>query len=235
MERDIELIHDYIKGVLSNEEQKLITNRIRKESDFAKIVDQERILLAGIGQAERANLKTELQQTFNKRNSISKWYAVAAIIPLLVVSYFMIKPSTNPQALFNEYYETYGNYELGLTRGELDSASNITVISNAYDNKDYHTVIEGLSLLSDENANKHVYIFYRGISNIELNDFEEAIKDLSTVANSNSDYSLISKWYLALSYLKLGETEKCNVLLNELKMEENRIGKKSKNLLKELD
>ena len=227
---DLELIQKYIRGTCSQSELQQIEQRIETEASFKTLVEQERIVATGIGLAERDRLKQMLQkeQSHNKMY----WYVAAAIIPIMIVSYFFIISDPNYQKLYEENYEIYGVYEFGQERGSSTLDSLESFAFNAYKEERFDQAISNLDKLYDRNSNDG-YLLYKAISLNELNNTKEALSSLKAIS-SESNYNAVSQWYQALIYLKEGNVEEAKTLLQILSNQQNGLSKKAAQLLDDL-
>lgn len=227
---EITLIRNYIKGMLSGEESKQVEARLQSDAEFRKLHDEQRVVMRGISLAERDRLKGLLQE--EKQTKFNYWYAAVAMVPLLIAAYFVLWAPSDSNDLFESYYEPYGVYEFGEVRGS-DSV-NIREVDafRMYSNEDYEQAESAISdLLKAEE--KQGYYLYLAVSQIELEQYDVAIESLNKI-DDNSNYSSISKWYKALTYLKLNRRPEAEKLLQELVHENNGLATKAEELLNQL-
>ena len=227
---DSELIRKYIRGQCSEDEQLEIRNRIKSDEAFTMLYEEERIVAAGIGLSERERLKELLKEKNSDRKKYL--YVAAAMIPLLVLSYFILNIDPDYGGLYDQNYEPYGVYEFGVERG-ADQRDSLEVLAfTFYKEKNFGLALgqlEQLGKLKPEEG----YFLYQGICLMELERTEEAFPIWDKISKE-SDYYLMSQWYRALGLLRLERIEECKSILRELKEEQGGLGKKSGQLLEEL-
>ncbi|MEM7297043.1 MAG: hypothetical protein AAF391_02125 [Bacteroidota bacterium] len=227
---EIELIEQYIKGQLSDDEMKSVDDRLLSDPVFKESYEQQRALMEGIVQAERARLKNVLQN--EDRKKFNYWYAVAAMIPLLIAAYFFIVSGSGNQELFDDYYEPYGVYEFGEVRGSDSTDTKEVEAFALYKNAQYHEALDGIADLVESNKKEGYYV-YLAISQIELGQLDEASNSLDSVSSA-SQYFQIAQWYKALIYLKTDRVEEAKILLESLSKEKNGLAVKAQELRDQL-
>ena len=233
MEQDLELIHSYIRGTLEKEEYDSISERIQEDTEFANMVDQERMLLSSIVHAEREKMKEEFSQLSTRKNRPGFYLRIAAaLIPFMIVGLYFILTTSNTNQLYDTYYEKYGVYEFGSERGENEVNEQEKQAFQAYRNGAYEEAIPLLQSLiaSDKNPG---YQFYLGLCYQELEQYKRAIEVLSEV-DRNSKYHDLSEWYEALAYLKIGDKKIPKLMLEGLAEKDSALGRKAKQLVEEL-
>lgn len=230
---DLELIHKYIKGEIEDTLKiNEIETRLSSDRGFRELFDQERVVLAGIREAEKNRLKDDLKQVRlnNKQSGLSIWMKVAAaLIPLVIVGYLLIPSSKDYQAIYSEYYEAYGVYEFGQTRSDAEFDSFRDEVFNLYEQENYEDALDGLQLLFAEQP-RDGYLLYMGICQMELGKYSEAIKSFDQI-RAETDYLQIGLWYKSLALLNLERIEEARTILEELTMTNNGLSVKATQVL----
>src|SRR5690606_27153121 len=143
-----------------------------------------------------SNTYFETQEASKKVIRFKPWqYAMAASVILLIGITLFNK-------LSSPVYGDYANYDsISLTvRGNQDGL--LKTAENAFNKKDFakaEVAFKELLLTDEKNAELQ---FYRGVTNIELNNFAMADWLLKGLKEGNSVYKNKATWYLALSKLK---------------------------------
>ena len=76
---------------------------------------------------------------------------------------------------------------------------------------------------------------YSGISLMETEKYLKASKSFQTIiTNNNNLFIEQSKWYLAMCYIRMNNTNKAKTILNELVNEDSFYKKPARKVLKEL-
>ncbi len=182
-----------------------------------------------------ANLEVDKSNSIQKRVfEIGKWKKVAASVTLLVglsaTLYFGQQKATQ-NALYNTYYESYK-----LKNFEKDAPDVLlnTAFYN-YHQGNYKGAKDIFYSLSKNSEYKTTASFYLGLSNMELNLFDEAINCFIDESLVKSEYKYMSQWYLALCFIKTKENTMAKYVLNQLALSESKYQKKAKVLLEKLN
>jgi len=210
-EQDYILFEDYLSEDLSETEKNAFETRFKTDSKFKESFNTYKELSSFLehkfeneatSTAFQSNLKTisnayfEKQETFKKVIQFKPWqYAMAASVILLIGITLFNK-------LSNPVYGEYANYDsISLTvRGSQDGL--LKTAENAFNKKDFakaEVAFKELLLTDEKNTELQ---FYRGVTNIELNNFAMADWLLNGLKEGNSVYKNKATWYLALSKLK---------------------------------
>lgn len=164
---------------------------------------------------DNKDINSKFKQTFFLGR---KFLTAAAVILVVVISsvvYNIISVPTNDR-LFKQYYQKY-DADI-LTRSTVTNDVNALISAiQQYDKGNYPIAIakfEEILKIDNNNTTAH---FFVGVSYIETNDYEKAIKNLSFVIDQN-DTAFIehAEWYLALCYVKIKQTNKANKLLTKI-------------------
>lgn len=234
MENDA-LLHKYFEQQLSDEEKVLFNSLLQNDAEFAKEVAYQKNVKKAITLNEREVLKQKLKSYEAKPKFRSAYWFSAAVVILFLggLTWFQLQPSS-PEKLYQEYYHSYPNVVAPTVRG--DNERNLK--SDAFYEYDSGNYEKSLALFSKIYADEGVdyALFYKAMSLLELNRFEEAITSFEQFNTAdNNAFSPFVKWYKALSYLKINEKEKAIELLNELAGKENPQQQTAKKLLTELE
>ncbi|WP_421763106.1 hypothetical protein [Ekhidna sp.] len=227
---DIEQIRKYIQNQLSAEDKSNFEKKLDAEKGLRDEVEKERLIMKGIAFSERERLKSVLQRGEQTRSKY--WYAVAALIPLLIISYLFIYDSPNANSIYTNFYEPYGVYEFGEVRGESLENNLEEEAFEAYKQGEYQEAYEKIKEL--QNASDRIgYDLYAGICLMELERFEEALNMFDQIPES-SKYIDIGTWYQALVLIKLERIGEASELLGELSNGKNGLARRSKEVLDQL-
>ena len=133
---------------------------------------------------------------------------VAASIALLI-GFFIFK---NGNPVYSDF-SNHNNLEL-IVRGDNNEA--INKAQNAFNTKNYSEALKQLTILSNEFPNDIEIKLYKGISLLELNNFNEADAIFETISAGNSAFSTKATWYKALSLLKQNKLDECKKVLKTI-------------------
>jgi tetratricopeptide (TPR) repeat protein len=165
-------------------------------------------------------------------------YMAAASILLLIGVFGTIKmlinsSQPNCEELFKSYYEPYKNdYN---TRSDEVIINNLYLAFQAYENKEYEKAADLFTKVIQSDETIIMAYFYRGISCIELGEYKTAIESFNRVLrNDNNPYYVQSKWYCALTWLKINNLASAKQQLEWLSNNDRFYGSKAKELLQKL-
>ncbi len=234
------LFENYIQRRLSEAEQETFETRLKDDSEFKAGFNTYKELSGFLEHkfgneagaiAFQDNLKKISTSYFEKQQPkkvirFKPWqYAVAASV-LLLIGLFMFNSS-------DPVYGDYANYKaISLTvRGHNNDLLKTAEI--AFNTKDFAKADTAFKDLLEKDETNTELQFYRGIANIELNNYEVADNLLQILSKGTSVYKNKAIWYLALSKLKQNDTEACSAILKTLPEEADDY-KTAQKLLKEL-
>jgi len=227
---EVELIKRYIQGQLSPEEKSAFEQQLTIDADLKREVERARLMIKGIAFSERDRLKTMLEQ--EKPSRPRYWYAVAAVIPLLIISFFLVNRPADPSAIYQEFYEPYGVYEFGQSRGTAETKDLERIAFEFYEEGEYEVALEKIKELQKEKPTIG-YNLYVGICLLEMERLDEALDALREIQDSSKYYE-ISQWYQALAFIKQEKFDQARELLDLLSKGKNGLAIKSKAILDQL-
>lgn len=134
------------------------------------------------------------------------WYAAASLLVLCAVAATLyLQPAHNfsNDSLFSEYYSSENIID------QTRSDQNIVEAVIKFQQKDFTKASELFkSILDKDNSNIAVW-FYYGISNIETQNYKNAIQAFNTIIKQNDNlYIEHAEWFLGLCYLKNNQKDK---------------------------
>jgi len=217
---NIDLIEKYFENSLDPKEQLSFNDLLQNDKEFKKEFLFQKDLKKAISLNQREELKLDLQQfekeyqEQSKRNIFSyKWLIAASIAILFSSGIWLAKDHYFPsnEQLYTRNFEPYRNVVQPIVRGESSKTIEYSAFV-AYENKYYHKAINLFNSVS--NPNEPYIQFYKAMCFLSLNKMDDAIQILLPIANSKSDsnsknsFTEMANWYLALAYLKSGNTDK---------------------------
>jgi TolA-binding protein len=135
--------------------------------------------------------------------------AAAAVIAAVLLIRSLI-PSDDPQKIFSKYYEPF-NAVSSITRsagtGESESFSRAII---SYKSGEYQVAAAGFTNAMSGGTESNSAIFYLGVTELQLGNYDSAIKLLNEVANQKNTYAKEATWYLGLAYLQSGNQIKAS-------------------------
>lgn len=127
------------------------------------------------------------------------WYAAASVILIALIAggVTLFNPGGySAEKLFKMYYKSGETMEF--------RSGNVTVAEAllAFGQNDFVTANQLFDQILLNDPDNYAVLYYKGISNIELKNFQEAIRLFEVViADQNNLYTEYADWYLGLSYL----------------------------------
>lgn len=252
LEKDIALLESYLEGNLGNQEKHRVEARIAEEEEFAKLSNQLKVLVEGIGYAGRNKILQQLQEIetglpeidLNEADTPAKvvslkqrnhWWAAAASIAVLVVSgLFIFNQRLTPAEVFENYIEAYPNIDRPTTRGEIIEMDIEYRAYAAYDQYNYVLAIEFFNQMPETDMDSINYL-YLGISYLMNNQSAEAINSLDLAQKNAGNLRNQVNWYLGMAYLKSGDLEKAKEVFTILKNSDYAKSGKAGKILKSLN
>ena len=159
--------------------------------------------------------------------------ASAAVIASLFVLKVLI-PSNNPDKLYNSFYEPMSAFSPVTRNINADLMPQFTEAVTMYKDGEYQAAASGFSDLIRQDSSSPVIQFFAGLTQMEVGNYRRASVLLSGVTELSSDYQTDARWYLGLSFIKMGEREKAISCFEVLAESEGFYQKKAGNLLRRL-
>ena len=226
---DYDLIDKYLLSRLDSVEEKHFAQR-QRDTDFKKELHWRKEMRLVFKKKGRADMKSRLQALEKEKNNNTRidekkptsflrvvgrnWLSLAAGMALVLSSVWWLNNQTsNPNDLFAAHYEPYPNIIAPIVKSET-SATDYDLAFQRYEQGQYG---EALQLLEQLPTTDEAVNFYQGLTLIAQQDWERASAVLIPISeNDQHRFSLPAQWYLALTYLQLGVTEKTKSLLTQI-------------------
>ncbi len=250
MKKTTKTIEQFINGELSGKELIDFETRLKSDPKFRAEYELQIEVDDAISQKDIMELRNQLSVILNKQNKpqtkvsrITKgtFYRIAAAITVLAVVgstliYTQLNQSYSPEDIFTQNYEPYNGFIDRSASGD-DQFDEIMV--NAfinYENKDYKAALVGFkAILKTDEVNIPVN-FYSGISNLELENFNEASKFFKLIIEHFDNYFVEqSNWYLGLCYLKMNKNENAIRKFKEISESDSYYKEKAIDILKKIN
>ena len=250
---DIEQLERYQRGKCTVDETQLVESRLARDEDFRELLDDMELMMQGLRRTSegtsiedkieqlRSTLQDLDEQEEKEAINLNSWVSrnraslsIAATISLLVASVFVFRTSTtNPDSLFQNYFEPYENLNSAL-RDNQQEVDDIALAYIAYEQENYEEAARLFENANSKNTELLTHLFYQGNAYLAIGEAEKAIALFQIVSESNSILQDTAKWYLALSYLKAKELEKCKELLDQILLANNGFSKRADDILNQL-
>lgn len=164
------------------------------------------------------------------------WVRIAAAILILFgagVTAFLITTTPNYDDLFAEYFVPYEDI-VTVRSGESSSDQKLTEAMAFYNAGAYEQSAELLDSISTAWAGNELVDLYVGISQLQLNRFDEAVASLKRSRDAEGLLQEVAEWYLALVYLKAYKRKDAAKLLSVISENDGDYAVSAQALLSEL-
>jgi len=232
---DFSLIESYLEGTLTGDDRISFEKRIRAEEELKEslslMLEMDVVLQEfdknqqieewkNIIATEPLPQLTIIKRLSNIRHTQAGQYALsmAAMLLLFVAIYFLVPTSTSsPEQLASQYWSETAHFSYAnVSRGENHEAveNSLEDIYSLHKTGDYAATLKAIEVLPtlDEKT-----ILLKGSCYYNTNQTEKAILTFQEITASPDNYSIDeAKWYLALSYLKKGNTKEAQEQLQEI-------------------
>ena len=261
---DIDLIERYHRGLLDGADLQDFLKREKEDNDFAQKVRSYINVIEGIEyygkqkdfadtiqewekeikEHSRTGQKPHTGSTGEKASHVvpmhrkNLYWLAAAVVTLLVVSgVFLFRSATpDPTVLFQAYYEPYPNVFDPTVRGDADSLSVNAKGFRAYDQGNYVDAAKNFRQAANANdeSERDIALLYLANSFLAL-DSATAAKNALMQIDEDGPVADQAKWYLALTWLKLGNLNEGIRILDDLADDSSSYRDKATQLLKDID
>ncbi|QHI37809.1 hypothetical protein IMCC3317_31920 [Kordia antarctica] len=212
-----------IKSNASIEDVKALANEFRGDD----VVDLSKKI--------RAIQQHTTQETSTKNRKSYFYYISSAVAIAAVCSLFYFSFTQSITA--NDAFEQYHDWNtLPSFQTKSAAENNLAKASKLFQEKKYQEALTIFTEYEKENNTYNPQIqLYIGVSQLELENYQEAIQTFNTLKNSNTIDAHKAYWYTALTYLKQNDAENAKKVLNSLvQISGNYNYEKAKKLLKKL-
>ena len=217
---EYELIEAKLDGTLNEEQLQALRELEAQDADWSLKVEEVKTLRQDL---ESYLVKAELDKIHEeaypektpKTRKLPQWiYAVAASITLILVGWisFQFLFVESNEKLFTTYYETdpglitamSGTDSYEFDRGMVD-----------FKEGKYEEALALWQPLLEENPTGDTLLYFVAMANLELENYSESQESLELIIKGNpSEFKQDAEWYLALLYLRNGQTEKAKGLFS---------------------
>ncbi|WP_144017465.1 tetratricopeptide repeat protein [Ekhidna lutea] len=214
-----ELIEDYLNGILDSKTMSEVKHLLETD-EVARGIAQGILNMKERFDADESQMDDYLSQTLEKKQKLINDYSsqrsslriikIAAAVLVLAVSTFAIYQLTQPTLNDVLAYELSQPYEMFITSRDGEGSLDHALVT--YNNGNYAEVFNYI-----QNTHTAQSSFLKGLSYLYLEEYESAITELQSVANSDSRFEEQARWYLAIAYLQTDEPEKAKAILAQIK------------------
>lgn len=241
-DKDLAQIEDYFNDSLAEIDKNAFDMRLKTDAAFKKAVMSYQATLSVLNTVRTGKQKTFLKEIeatmppFQLQKPVRRfqttWWAMAAVgIALISVCIWVFSPDNEGGVKLKspvaEYFEAYP--ALGITRGD-ETKDVVHEALRAYTEKDFKKSIPLLEQSFQINKDS-LLIFYKGIAYLGNGQAAEAETILVNMQTSGKVPTESVVWYLALTYIELGQKEKAVILLKKTANTEGGYQAKAQSLL----
>lgn len=213
------LIEHYFNKELTVKEKRDFERMMETDKEFQEYIEFEKSIRKAIGQEDIIDFRrkiTDTVRTKHRRSIIQKysrkyWKYAATVVLFAGVSVsalFFINNQSNPDYLFEK---AFNSSKIHVSRAPVSSASNGTIVEAMlnYHEGNYDDAIVNFRHLLKQDPDNIAVRFYLGISNMEIENFNQATDAFRYILNDQDNlYLEHSEWYLSLCFLKKDEMDK---------------------------
>ncbi|HNW97767.1 MAG TPA: tetratricopeptide repeat protein [Bacteroidales bacterium] len=254
IKNNIDDIEKYLNNELSAGELNSFEDELRKNkklADEVKLRIEVKDFLKSKDEIEYRSLLDEIKEDMIGDENIEqgakkskvirmhpfRWqYAAAAVLLLGMITaaiFFMLRPAEN-ERLYAQNFTPYNASDL-VRSDEQAALTPFQSALNEYNSGNYEKSWKLFKDISSSNQDNAEAFFIRGISAMEINNFDDALSSFIEVANDqNSLYAEHAEWYMALCYLKKDDKENALKYLNKIIAEKNIYRNKATEIIEKL-
>ena len=183
--------------------------RKQKETDIKSREIRDFVTTSFQNESSSQIINNEPVKSQKNKTRIIRYTSIAAAAILafvFLVRYFI--PSGKPDSIFSRYYEPYYAASL-VTRSSVSSGNeNLDTALESYKSGNYQLAAVEFSDALLEEPESDLPGFYLGVTFIELENYDRAVRLLEPIAGRPGEFNKDAKWYLGLVWLKSGDREK---------------------------
>ena len=205
-----------------------------KEGGDADLPEEVKDTIAGARQAfEKTDPGTHRSNIGQIRRI---WFSAAAVVVLAIVVTILVFRPFRSEPVRDLYAKYYREYPVSPELSELSrSDDDLLFAIKVYEAGDYDRAILLFEMLSDSLTHGGYSRFYAGHAYLHLNLSDKAIKSFQGLLDEDpGDLEHATRWYLALAYLKEGNSTQSREQLELLKASDSPFKKNARMLLRDL-
>lgn len=218
----------YLNNELSKKELISFENRLETDAEFQEEFNIYKALESSLtstyenaaAEAKLRNTLIELGEKFIKEEARKKETKVIPLINYrklmvaasiaLLIGFFIFKDGGTPA------YNDFSNHQTLELVVRSDQNEAFSKAEKAFNSKNYEEALTQLTILSNTHPNDAEIELYKGISQLELNEFKVADTTFDDISKGNSSFATTALWYKALSLLKQEKLDECKQVLETI-------------------
>ena len=135
--------------------------------------------------------------------------AAAALIAGFLIFRSLV-PDESPSTLYSAFYKPMSAIS-PVTRGNSTLLEQYGLAIDMYNQKKYDVAASMFNEVIRKDESFIAAYFFLGITQMELDNYSEAISNLVFVLSHPQEFTKEAQWYLGLAYLKIGEKKKATL------------------------
>lgn len=176
---------------------------------------------------DKGKIRGDKMRRLRRYLSLAACLIIISSIPILV---FLSKSKRDIGSIYECFYKPLNiDYQ---TRDVRNINDLIFLGAAEFANGNYTKAIEILNTIQDTSVSYPSLHMLKGISYMELEDFNKAVIELECIYNENYVFNTVVTWYLGLCYLKLDKLGEAEILFKSLANNEPYYAKDAKTILK---
>lgn len=225
------LFDKYINNELTDVELKSFEEQLLSNEDFKQEFEIYKNLETSLAskfenEQEEIELRKTLQnignQYIKEKKIETETKTETKVIPLFNYKKLLVAASIALLIgffVFNNGNPVYGDFanhnslEI-VVRGKNNEA--VVAAEKAFNSKKYDEALQQLTLLSTNYPEDVELDLYKGICNLELNNYNVAEQIFTKISEGDSSFTSKATWYKALSYLKQEKFDACKNVLQTI-------------------
>lgn len=217
------IIDRYLDGDLNGLELQTLEKELDSSPELRKELRLQREINAALAEKEVLDLRAQLKvihrslEPVPERNMArklvhSKLARIAAASVVLLIAIAVLTNNftgnrVNYDKIFNKYYETYKPLNVRSGFSEIDKMYRNAL--TAYQKEDYEKALTLFEEVLELDQSRMEANLMTGVSNMELDEYEEANSSFRKVINHNDNLFIEhAEWYIGFCYIKTDNTDK---------------------------
>lgn len=246
-----ERIQRYLDGEMSEEEKRSFREDLNWDPELSEELNLHRIVEESIKNRDEQKFRAKLEDSYRLYNEKKELEArvqssrrrlyistslVAAALIVLGVFIFTSSHQVTPESIYNEYYSLMEvNFSSRSARMESRN-SNLESGIQAYVDHDFQlSKVRLEEYLQARSENELTARFFLGLSQLEMGNYPDAEYNFKKVSEGEfSYYQEHSRWYLALTYLKMQNISEAVPIFKDFTLQKSIYQSNSSAILKKI-
>jgi tetratricopeptide (TPR) repeat protein len=254
------LIEKYLDGTLKGEKLKDFIHQLQRDSELQELVALHREVNDSIREEDISRFKNKLNKAYlvfrrsegsgekatihdirspGKKHTVpNRMLLVAAGITIIfiigILFYKLGGKGHTGDKMYSMYYHPYvSDITVRSEAFKIDEIGNAILL---YNKGRYKAAYDNFMHIVDANSENYLARFYLGLTCMELNRFDVAIRQFKNILdNCKSPVIYHAQWYLALCYLKTNNKREAEAILEAIISADTYYRIKAEELLDKLD